>query len=170
METIGNKTNDVNRCKFCNTIYKTRSGLWKHINKYHVTNDFEMTSECSKMTSNDFKMETKEIVCEYCSKSFSRRNNLNYHMKNRCKKITKLLEEKEYLKQIEDLKKRIESIEKCNKTTKIIINTQNNINNKININYVGQENINLLTTSEKKFVLSQGMGEKVLILFCIIKK
>lgn len=164
------------KCNICNKLYKSYQSLWNHNRKFHTINDFKMTSVDFVMTSNDFEklQNENQIICKYCDKKFTRNNNLNYHIKNICKvKKQKELEESIYKMELEKLKLEIEKLKKNPK--KIINNynapvnnglinnnSNNNSNNKtLNLCQPGKENINLLTDTEKKYILSQGMNSIV---------
>jgi CRISPR/Cas system-associated protein endoribonuclease Cas2 len=161
-------------CNICNKQYKDKSGLWYHNNKYHSNNDSIMTSNDFGTTSNDFErlQNENQIKCKYCERTFTRKNNLNYHIKNTCKERQKKeLEESIYKQELEKLKKEFEKFKK-QKTSKVInyninngsINSNNNSNNSnktLNLCQPGKENINLLTDTEKQFILSQGMNSIV---------
>ena len=157
-------------CNICDKQYKDKSGLWYHNNKYHLNNDFKLTSNDFRTTSNDFEKLHKEnlIQCKYCDKTFTRKNNLNYHIKNICKeKQKKDLEESIYKQELEKLKKEFDTFkkQKNGKTITYNINNgsiNNNSNNKtLNICDTGKENIKLLTDTEKDYIMSQGMNSIV---------
>ena len=146
------------KCKICNNIYKSYQSLWNHNHKYHdnenhkkTSNDLQKTSNDFQKTSNDFQNNT--IQCEYCNKTFSRKNNLNYHIKNRCKEKEKQeLKSKVILE--ETIKKIIKSeIKNTKSTTNIrvngnIIGTNHDSGPKIIINKTGSENIDHITYNE----------------------
>jgi len=94
-------------------------------------NDFEMTSK----TKNDFEMTSKKFSCIYCNNLFTRKNNLNYHVKKKCKKNHKIDENKI----IKNLKNENEILKKS-KTMTIQNNSITN-NNTIIINAFGKENL-----------------------------
>ena len=88
---VENNNTKVYRCNECDKNYKDKTGLWYHNNKYHLTNNHKITSKDFQLTSNDYKLTSKDFhqnnqfKCEFCNKIFSRKNNLNYHIKNKCK-------------------------------------------------------------------------------------
>lgn len=103
-----------------------------------------------------------EFICEYCDKSFSRIDNLNRHMNNRCKKAQEhltykklFLETKQQLKEEkEEFKKQIEMLlTKVGNTTNHINNTQN-----IQLNSYGKEDISHITDKMKTELLKIPYG------------
>ena len=121
-------------------------------------NDFEMTQKSRndfEMTSNDFEMTSKKFSCIYCKKLFTRKNNLNNHVKKICKKRHKIDENKI----IENLKTENEIL-KNNKTTTIqnnsITNNNNNNNNTIIINAFGKENLAYINKEYIHGLISEG--------------
>ena len=104
-------------------------------------------------------------VCEYCEKTFSRKNNLIRHQKNSCKKINEkkthdkssemLLETlKNQSKQIDDLIDIIGSKQRCEVSI-----TNTNIDNSKNINFhinnFGSENLEMLTNKFMKSMIER---------------
>ena len=74
METNNGNNNSNYICKICNKSYTNKSGIWKHNNKYHLT---ESTQNNQKVTiSNNPKVtilqpyKTEGLSCKYCSKVF----------------------------------------------------------------------------------------------------
>ena len=98
--------------------------------------------------------ENQDLLCKYCSKMYSRIDNLKRHL-NTCKKkkeseqlmlLEKELELQYKTKEIEELKKKLENKEITNITN---INTTNNTNNtNIIINNLGEENIKYLKSGK----------------------
>jgi phage host-nuclease inhibitor protein Gam len=115
------------------------------------------------MTSNDFEISLiqHKYICEYCNNNFTRKNNLNYHIKNKCKKKEKVEEERNlYKQQIEKLTNEIEKLKK-NPSKKIInYNTLNN-NNLTNINNIGKEKSSDLSHDEIRYIMSYGMDSVI---------
>jgi len=112
-------------------------------------------SEKSPQKSSFF--ENQDLLCKYCSKMYSRIDNLKRHL-NTCKKkkeseqlmlLEKELELQYKTKEIEELKKKLENKEITNITN---INTTNNTNNTNNtniiINNLGEENIKYLKSGK----------------------
>lgn len=83
-------------CNICNKEYKDKSGLWYHNKKYHNEINHKMTLIKGNLTSNNLKaqpvVEQKQIFkCKFCDTTFTRKNNLNQHIKKHVKrKIVKL--------------------------------------------------------------------------------
>ena len=166
------------KCEICNKLYLSYQSLWNHNNKFHklmTSERLQMTSERLQMTSNDFtkSLIQNKYICEYCNNSFTRKNNLNYHIKNKCKEKERIDEEKELLKQqIEKLSNDLEKLKK--KSTKKIINyntysnntlnnnsNNNNSNNLTNINNIGKEKISELSHDEMRYIMSYGMDSVI---------
>ena len=79
------------------------------------------------------KNKKKIFTCEFCEKTFSRNDNLQRHLKNRCKSRND--EDTE----IEKLKKKIEELSKTNENLEK--RSTININNNIQLNPFGKENL-----------------------------
>ncbi len=88
--------NDVDKlglfiCKICNNNYTSYQSLWNHANKYHI---IEKRLLSSNLVNNkhliNIKLAQNHFDCIYCNKTFTRKNNLNYHIKNKCKEIGKI--------------------------------------------------------------------------------
>ena len=120
-------------CNVCNKNYSSYQSLWIHNKKFHTNRIQPMTSidfqndSCNfQMTSSDFNQkQNDQIVCEYCKKTFTRRNNLNYHIKNKCKEKDKI-EEKNDQKIIKEtlisLENKINRLEKNSSNKKPVTN------------------------------------------------
>jgi hypothetical protein len=77
-------------CILCNKEYKDKSGLWYHNKKYHDENKLKTTSIKLNLTSNNSQsqpvVEQKQLFkCKFCNTTFTRKNNLNQHIKKTCK-------------------------------------------------------------------------------------
>ena len=127
-----------------------------------------------KVIQNDKKC--KEFKCEFCSKTFSRVDNLHRHQENSCKmKKIKKIEEENKLKELEDENLKAKSIiqqseqekdklcqhiekllEKVgtthitNHTTNTLDNSTKINNQNINLNNFGEENLEMLTNKFMK--------------------
>jgi hypothetical protein len=132
---------ELYKCEKCNLNYKTSNGLWKHKNKYH------------KNEKNPDDNDGKPFKCKYCNTTFTRKNNMNMHIKNICKE--KKNEIQELKDQVTKLSTEINEMKGKNKSSKTINNTINNTmtnsNNKtinIVINKYGSENLFELSQKE----------------------
>ena len=148
--------------------------LQKH--SENIINPTNNTTNTNINTNND-----KEVIyeCDFCEKIFTRQDNLQRHLKNRCKHkkgndenkilITKLLEE------MNDLKKHIITNNTTNNTTnnKTTNNSINNSNNKttnniqnnnvqININGWGKEDLNKLNILDAMKVYLKSTGGNII--------
>ena len=166
------------KCKICNKLYSSYQSLWNHNHKYHTiltnqmtSNDFKMTLNDCKLTSNDFH-QNNQFTCEFCKKTFSRKNNLNYHIKNKCKcdnkNDNKINNEIKF--ELVEIKNKIIKLEnkKNNKITNNI-NVNGNIFNgnkmdvgpKIIINKTGNENIDQITYNEVSTIFDNEISSVV---------
>ncbi len=164
-------------CKICNKYYKSRQSLWNHTKNYHNNNDCEKTLVDCEKTVNDCEKTVNDCInsvhyiniiqCNYCKKIFTRKNNLNTHVKNICKhkkvndeqrkKETELLESKinamsQQIAQLLNEKAKIhpKTLQKINK------NLINNINNGtiINNTFVKFGKVELSSILNTKEILS----------------
>jgi DNA repair ATPase RecN len=176
-------------CSYCNKEYASYSSRSNHIKKFHTNNKTQKPSKSevssSNITQNLTNQPQKNLICEYCKKDFSRKDNLTRH-ENNCKikkenynklqkEIDELKEQNNQLKiQNEELSKLMKNIIKkvkinkdsLNKINNIINNTTNNtinnitnntINNTINIVALGKENLSeVFTIQEKLNILKYG--------------
>jgi len=126
--------------------------------------DCETSKIGLRKTAKNFE-NIKEIVCEYCTKKFTRQNNLTVHLKKSCKKYNdnkKIMEIENkykleleiqkretdfYKNEIENLQKRIEDLINKNRTTII------NIDKQINLNSYGCEDMSHITENFKEQML-----------------
>ena len=129
--------------------------------------DCEKTAKDCEKTEKDCEKTAKnnKIQCKYCSKTFTRQNNLNVHLKNSCKKYKedqRIIEienkykieleiqkkQQEFYKgEIDNLHKRIEELIDKNRTTII------NIDKQINLNSYGSEDMSHVTDNFKNQML-----------------
>ena len=157
-------------CEKCKKEYSSYQSLWIHNKKFHTT---KKTLKQPIVTLNviDSTSETiQNIICQYCKKKFTRRNNLNQHIKKICKEKERIQKEeliyKEEFHKLSNefikLSKEVEKIKK--KSSNKIINYNGPINNGVinnntlNICKPGQENHALLTKDERKYIMSQGLN------------
>jgi len=135
-----------------------------------TSNNFQMTLNDYKLTSNDFH-QNNQFTCEFCKKTFSRKNNLNYHIKNKCKLKNKVDEKNNEIKfELVEIKNKIIKLEnkKNNKITnniKVNGNIFNGNNNdsgpKIIINKTGNEKINQITYNEVSTIFDNEISSVV---------
>ncbi len=134
-------------CSYCNKSIKYQNNWIRHCKtKKHLKNKNEYLKTAQnphKPSQNPHKTLTniqkpsqsiekdikKEHNCEYCSKTFKRKDNLKRHIDKYCK-VKKKENEKDEL--IKELKKQLESKNGNGNTTNNNINTTNNNNNTTN--------------------------------------
>ncbi len=154
-------------CKSCNKQYKSYKTFWYHNKTHHkIINDTNITttppinSDLPPITSNITPNNSKilpvkstehaninnilELKCEYCNKIFTRIDNLNRHINNRCKKKELVIKEKDELKialsTIEELKSLL--LVKMNKDCKAHPRTIEKINRALANKYSNNSNSN----------------------------
>ena len=168
-------------CEKCNKLYKSYQSLWNHNKKFHSK---KVVKTQPKSINNDTNNKQQNInvvikpiqnICNYCNKQLSDRHSKWRHEKTCKVKKQKMAEEDIYKKQadiIAELITKVEKLEKKSKISKKIINyngpitnlntnsnnTLNTQNNNLSICNPGQENVNLLSTNEKKYIMSQGLN------------
>ena len=168
------------KCKICNKLYSSYQSLWNHNHKYHTiitnqmtSNDFKMTLNDCKLTSNDFH-QNNQFTCEFCKKTFSRKNNLNYHIKNKCKckcdNKNDIKTNNEIKFELVEIKNKIIKLEN-KKNNKIINNIKVNgnifngnkmdVGPKIIINKTGNENIDQITYNEVSTIFDNEISSVV---------
>lgn len=134
---------------------------------FNIVNQSNYTGNNSLENTRDIDNQT--MMCKYCNKTFTRKNNLNNHIKNVCKERVNKEQpiENDYKKEIEIIKEKIEKLKK-RKSTKTTDNYNKVINNGIisnnkvsNIREPGKENIEDLTNSEIEYVKSRGLNSIV---------
>lgn len=144
-------------CKLCNLNYKSRTGLWKHNNKYHsnIEND-NNESDNNENNSN---------ICKYCEKKLCDRFSKWKHEK----KCTKHIHQEQINKVKEEFNDKIQKLES---QIEVIKNKPSNITNIKNINNgtinkgpvysflrkPGDENINILSEKEIEHIMDQEMN------------
>ncbi len=144
-------------CNSCNLTYKTKNGLWKHQNKYHL-------NEIISNSDQDIQV-NKEYKCEYCDKVYNNKYSKYKHKKICEKKDHAQIDELKtsFNEQIDKLKLELENVK--NKSGKTTINNINKgviNNNKNNVyNFLtkpGEENLNILNEKEVEHILEQEMN------------
>ena len=127
------------KCMECKKYYKSYQSLWNHKKKFHsilTQNNSFQNKDNSKSPQNNSKIliePINKLTCNYCTKIYSRMDNLNRH-----KKICKLKDEiynqnKEIIKQQSEIIKQQNEIIKQNdeiiKSSTSLTTTNNNTNN-----------------------------------------
>jgi len=129
-------------CTICNLEFKSRSGLWKHMQKHNTNNiDIDKTYEC-----------------KYCKKELSDRHSRWKHENKVCKKNPENNPETIHSIQQANTINNNSTIETQNNTN---IQTQNNTqNNTINItfNKLGEEDLDILTQEEIEEIINNGLN------------
>ena len=145
-------------CSKCHNIYSTKGNLVRHINDYcsskckskcidrggSIENDnlipiVPLSTEANeKNTSNSLQKSINNLNCPYCNKKFTRNDNLQRHLVDRCKKKFKINEQKSNEQknkmqiEMEEMKNEIARLKQ---QTDNIVNMSNaNINSNINSN------------------------------------
>ncbi len=164
-----NKYFECKRCLY-KTIYK--GDIKKHLakqKKCQNNNDFEldMTEEeilkwsLTKKNENGYIVENKSLTCEWCQKTFSRRDKLSEHQKKICNEKNKL----DFLKSImnQQVLNNVTIDNSVNNSNNVINNTTNNttnnITNHINVNF------NILRGVEESWDLSKINYDRM---FCLL--
>ena len=144
------------KCNKCNKEYSSYQSLWNHNKIKHIEIIVEETNN------------NKKHKCKYCEKSYSRIDSLTRHLKTCKEKEKKIKEENIYKQQIEKLIIEVERLKKKSNnkiinigTINTLNNNSNNTNNTLNICKIGEENLNLLSVDEKKYIMSQGLNSIV---------
>ncbi len=130
------------KCEICNKYYKTYQSLWNHNKLKHPDKSAKIQSEA------------KKFKCENCGGFFTRKFNLQQHVKNSCK-VNKMETIVEMKQTINELVKKIKTLENkpiINNTTN---NTTNNTINNIYINKTGTENVLELNDIEVNDIFSK---------------
>jgi len=169
------------KCNECNKYYKSYQSLWNHKKKFHSiitqNNTIKPQHNSIQTQNNSFASYTpiNKLTCKYCSKIYSRIDNLNRH-----KKTCKLKEEiynqnEEIIKQQNEIIKQNNEIikqneELINKTSIGLIttnnNTTNNNNNSNNTNNgtINNNNINIFQLGLETIVENLPKDEAVELL------
>lgn len=140
------------KCLKCEKEYKSNSGLWKHqikCNKEKNTNVITNTNTTiEQSTKTEPNIKSKEFMCMYCLKLFGTNFNKIRHQNN-CQMKNVIADLKDdFNNKFELLKKDFEA-----KATGKVYNKYVNsgtINNKITINKIGNENLELTNEEVRK--------------------
>ncbi len=149
------------KCNECNKYYKSYQSLWNHKKKFHSIqpqNNLikpQMNSIQPQNDSISSNVPINKLTCKYCSKIYSRMDNLNRH-----KKTCKLKEEiynqnEEIIKQQNEIIKQNNEIIKQNEEiinkTSTGLTTYNNSNN-TNNGTINNNNINIYNFGSEKIL------------------
>jgi hypothetical protein len=122
------------KCLICVKNYKSYKCLWNHNKFFHPKINIIKVSEVKD--NND------KIICQYCYKTFTRKNNLNYHVKNYCKQKNSVIQENKILREalknlndnVDELRSKLSIIDQNQKLEpKITINKNNFLEKDITI-------------------------------------
>jgi hypothetical protein len=176
METPANISTDDYVCNICNKIYKNKSGIWKHNNKYHkdscklnVNHNSKSPPDNSKSPPDNSKSNFNNLSCKYCNKKFTRIDNLTRHINSRCSKKQENNLEDTIKKQTDELNQlkllmfeqstQLKSIisELINKNCKVHHKTLQKINKQLNGDHnTINENINKGTINNTYNIIGLG--------------
>jgi hypothetical protein len=163
------------KCDICNKYYATYKTLWYHKKTKHLINKIDdngdngdnvvQNDDNVNIQNNDINKENDDIMkindhlCEYCLKKYKTRQSKSRHKKTCPLRTGNANNVKEINDIINDLQIKIKDLEKNNGTKNIInINNgtiNNQTNNKIIINKIGEENPFELKINQIQKVLSQ---------------
>ena len=147
---VCNKYEKKFHCIFCSKKYKTKYTFLQHLNlkhskkivnkKLNTSQNLVNTSQKKENTSQKKENPQKknDLECEYCNKVFTRKDNLNRHIKKYCKKV----------------KTANITNNTTNNTTNNINTTNNTINNNCNntynitINNFGKESLESISDKD----------------------
>ncbi len=122
-------------CNLCDKEYKDKTGLWYHNKKYHSINKNKTTLTTSNLTLQlQPVVEQKQLFkCKFCDTTFTRKNNLNQHIKKTCKEKKLQMDIFDEIKKIKEDKLKnnnilFDEIKKLEKKIKQIKNQPNIIN------------------------------------------
>ena len=170
-------------CYICNKKYSCRQNLHRHNKRFHPKNapDLHIPEQNgSKFALPGAKIEKNnetgeiEYFCEFCNKSFSKKYNLNRHLKlNRCIKLKEIENENVILKkENEEFKNELNIIKSqlldvMNKQCKVHYKTLQKINNQlINNNHAHFNNctFNIVQLGNENLVEALSKQEQLKIL------
>jgi hypothetical protein len=143
------------RCDKCNKKYSSYKTLWYHNKTHHIVTNIENVTEVTNESNQDVNIIHK---CEYCSKEYKTRQSKSRHKKTCIEKINGSTNVEEINTIINSLQNKIKTLEKNNIKNIININNgtiNNQTNNKIIINRIGEENPFDLKFNEIQKILSQ---------------
>jgi hypothetical protein len=126
-------------CKLCNDKkFETASGLWKHNNKHHKSNEIN---------------KNKIYYCTYCNKEY-KHNQTKWTHEKKCKNIHNI----SLVDKVQQLTEKIKELETkpCNTINNTTNNTTNNI--QIIINQPGSESIEHLSVNQQREIMQKGLN------------
>jgi len=130
------------------TAYLGEKGIKLHKN---TTKNHKNTTK-----NHIFQKYTKKYECKYCLKKYSRIDSLNRHIKEICKaKKEKDIEDQQNKEEIDLLKTQIDKLIDKVGTKTYNTNIGNTLNNNVQLNYFGKENLSMLT-KDVKYQLIRG--------------
>ena len=94
----------MHECKLCNYTTNVKSNFKKHLMMKHLKNLEK------PIPSKEASTEKAKYFCEYCKKSFTRKDNLIRHNSNHCKKTVISIN---LQNQIDDLRNEIDKVKRC---------------------------------------------------------
>lgn len=126
-------------CTICKTEYKSYKSLWNHNNKFHANLKIKITS----------KTKFGDFTCSFCNNKFTRKSNLQQHIKKVCKiKNNIVIKNIELENKVLELAKEVKELKETKNNSIVNNNTNSNnminngtVNNIIYINKTGTENI-----------------------------
>ena len=133
-------------CKLCNyKEFETASGLWKHNNNHHKSND--------SINKNKEINKDKIYYCTYCNKKYKHYQNKWTH-EQKCKNIHNV----SLIDKVQQLTDKIKELE--TKPYNTINNTINNTTNNIQIiiNQPGSESIEHLSVNQQREIMQKGLN------------
>ena len=167
-QKVGELLDEIQNKSYINRFENSKiSNNYMKLNDLESQNPEKITENPEKITENPENPEkTKKYRCEYCQKSFTRKDNLKTHQKKHCKNKHKKvvlpiknedLSEQNYIKALEnqiyqlcqekdEYRKQMDKlITKTDKERKDLIDKVGVTNIQININNYGKENLEYLT-------------------------
>ena len=123
-------------CQYCNKEFASYASRCNHIKKFHVAKS-EISSKIPTIvtqnhSNNEIKSEKSKIICEFCNKSFSRKDNVKRHQLKCEKKENVLLLVKKLENEVNILKSKTINKKVLTNTNNTL--TNNNSHNKTTIN------------------------------------
>ena len=114
------------KCDKCGKVFGKKSGLIAHNNRKNPCDSLIKNDNKGVINSDYINKCLDECICAYCNKKFTQKSSVTSHMKNNCKKVKELEEQKQAIftklkeeKEQEDNK--IKNLEKENKKIKKVV-------------------------------------------------